>query len=156
VGQEGQVWFLAGGFGSSKVRRRCTVPGDKYLFFPAINMVFYAPEEKRAGFTCEQAKRNAALNNDRAIDLFVELDGVAVKDVKRFRVRSEKCFDIFERVPRSHQPYNAYPSASDGYWLLFAPLPKGRHTLKFGGRYNRDSADYGRMVQDIEYELTVE
>jgi hypothetical protein len=36
------------------------------------------------------------------------------------------------------------------------PLSAGRHTLKFGGKYNRQSADYGHMVQDIEYVLLVQ
>ncbi len=73
VNQRGNTWFLAGGFGSSKIQRTCTVP-----------------------------------------------------------------------------------SATDGFWLLLNPLPPGRHTLKFGGRYNHESTDYGRMVQDIEYVLNVQ
>ncbi len=32
VNQEGDVWFLAGGFGSSAIRRVCSVPSGKYIF----------------------------------------------------------------------------------------------------------------------------
>lgn len=46
--------------------------------------------------------------------------------------------------------------STDGFWLLLKPLSAGRHTLKFGGKYNRQSADYGHMVQDIEYVLLVQ
>ncbi|WP_415879725.1 hypothetical protein [Methylomonas sp. TEB] len=155
VGQQGNIWFLAGGFGSSKIKRNCVVPAGKSIFFPVVNMVYY-PREENNGFTCEQAKANAAVNNDKAIDLFVELDGVSVKNPKRYRARTEKCFNIFERVPKKYQPINAYPSASDGYWIGLSPLNKGKHTLKFGGRYNSESSAFGRMVQDIEYEITVE
>src|SRR4051794_36336370 len=38
TGQRGPVWFLAGGFGSSKVHRVCSIPAGKVLFFPVINM----------------------------------------------------------------------------------------------------------------------
>src|SRR5579859_6482918 len=155
VGQSGEVWFLAGGFGSARISRTCTIPFGKYIFFPVVNMAYWPPEEN-SGYTCEQAKASASLNNDTAVDLFASVDGVEIPNVKTYRARTEKCFDIFERVPRSYGPYKAFPSASDGYWLLVAPLPKGKHTIKFGGKYNRGSAAYGRMVQDIEYYVVVE
>jgi hypothetical protein len=154
TGQKGKVWFLAGGFGSSKIKRSCTIPAGKYIFFPVINMAYW-PREANNGFTCGQAKENAAINNDTALDLFVELNGVAVKDPKRYRAKTSKCFDIFERVPKDFNPYKAYPSASDGYWILLKPLNRGKHSFRFGGRYNNTTSDYGRMVQDIEYEISI-
>lgn len=156
TGQSGEVWFLAGGFGSSKIKRKCTIPAGRSLFFPLINMVYWPTPERVGVFTCERAKELSALNNDTAIDLFAEIDGKALDGLKQFRVASQSCFDVFSRVPSAQKPYKAYPSATDGYWLLVRPLPPGRHSIKFGGRYNRTSADYGRMVQDIEYELLVE
>ena len=155
LGQQGLVWFLSGGFGSAKIHRTCTIPEGKILFFPLINMSYW-PDKANNGSTCQQAMAGAALNNDTAIDLFAEIDGVAVNDLKKYRASSSECFDIFERIPPDQRPYNAYPSASDGYWLSVKPLQKGRHTLKFGGRYNRNSPYYGHMVQDIEYDLIVQ
>ena len=155
VGQQGGVWFLGGGYGSSKIRRVCTIPRGKAVFFPVINMVYWRAKDA-ASFTCAQAKRYAAINNETALDLFAELDGVPLPDVKSYRVSSERCFDIYGGIPEAQRPYNAYPSATDGYWLLLKPLEPGRHTLKFGGRYNHDSGEFGRMVQDIEYELIVD
>lgn len=155
VGQRGPVWFLAGGFGSSKVHRVCTIPPGRALFFPVINMV-YLPRQGDPTFNCERAKAAAAINNETTLDLFAELDGVPIEQVKRHRVSSEKCFNVFARVPSAKRPYKAYPSATDGYWLLIKPLDKGRHVLKFGGRYNHSSSAFGRMVQDIEYELIVQ
>lgn len=154
VGQRGKVWFLAGGYGSSKIQRNCVIPAEKYVFFPIINMVYY-PASENNGFTCEQAKTHAALNNETALDVFVELDGVPIKDPKRFRAKTKKCFNMFEHVPKAFKPYNAYPSATDGYWILLKPLPIGKHSVKFGGRYNSPDTPYGRMVQDIEYEILV-
>ncbi len=155
VGQRGDVWFLAGGFGSAKIHRNCTVPADKYLFFPVVNMSYW-PESENNGMTCDTVKHAAALNNDTAIDLFAELDGEGIDNVKNYRVASRECFNIFKRRPASLGGFNAHPSASDGYWLLLKPLSKGTHTLKFGGRYNNQSSEFGRMVQDIEYTITVQ
>lgn len=155
VGQQGNVWFLAGGFGSSRISRHCVIPGGKYIFFPVINMAYW-PSEENSGYTCDQAKRNAAVNNDGALSLFVAIDGVAVENPKRFRAQTDKCFDIFDRAGQSLHAYRAYPSASDGYWILLAPLGKGRHNIKFGGGYETSGEPYGRMVQDIEYDITVE
>jgi hypothetical protein len=155
-GQTGDIWFLAGGYGSSKITRKCKVPAGRTLFFPLINMVYWPTREGTTSFTCSRAKALAALNNDTAIDLFAEVDGRPVAALKEYRVTSEQCFDVLARAAASEMKYKAYPSATDGYWLKLKPLPPGRHSLKFGGRYNRSSEDYGRMVQDIEYELVVE
>lgn len=154
VGQSGPVWFLAGGFGSARIKRRCVVPASKILFFPLVNMVYF-PEQEGDGSRCHDAIRNAAYNNERAIDLFVEVDGVEVKGLERHRIRSRTCFNILARVDPARQPYNAYPSASDGFWMALQPLSQGRHNIKFGGRYNQRSSSYGNMVQDIEYEIIV-
>jgi len=155
AGQQGKVWFLAGGFGSARISRQCVIPAARFLFFPIITTAYW-PARGEILYTCEQARRNAAVNNDGARDLFVELDGVALGDPKRFRAATEGCFDILAKADPSSHPYQAYPSAADGYWVLIAPLAKGRHTLRFGGRYSAPGERGGGTVEDIEYELTVQ
>lgn len=155
TGQEGKVWFLAGGFGSSKISRSCRIPNDKYLFFPIINMAYW-PEKARNGYSCEHAQRSAAVNNDSALELFLEIDGQAIENPRHYRVRTSACFDVYERVPSERKAYRAYPAASDGYWIMLPPLARGRHTLKFGGRYNSKFDPFGKMVQDIEYQILVQ
>jgi hypothetical protein len=155
VGQRGNVWFLAGGFGSSKISRTCSIPAGRYVFFPIINMVQW-PGEDDTGYTCARARQLVALNNDTAIDLFASIDGVGLQNLKAHRVRTEACFDVFARVPREAEPPRGFPAATDGYWLLLPPLAKGEHRISFGGRYNNQSDTYGRMLQDIEYRIVVE
>ena len=41
------------------------------------------------------------------------------------------------------------PTATDGYWLLLRPLPKGKHTLRFGG-------SLPSLRQELVYTLIVE
>lgn len=155
VGQRGSVWFLAGGFGSSTIRRSCLVPVGKALYFPLVNVV-YRPAPDDDGQTCEQAKASAAMTNASAIDLFAEIDGKPVPDVKRFRIASKDCFDLYARMPTRMRPYRGFPSATDGFWLLLQPLSPGRHVLKFGGKYGGESPYAGQMIQDIQYQLTVQ
>jgi len=152
-GQQGDVWFLAGGFGSSTIKRTCEVPFGKYIFFPVINMVYY--KSKMGELTCEQAKKYAALNNDTLIDINVELDELMASNPAHARFSSEQCFNIFARSPMTAELYDAYPSATDGFWIMLKPLSKGAHSLKFQAKYNREDGAFGRMAQDIEYQLIV-
>jgi hypothetical protein len=154
TGQQGKVWFLAGGLGTSPIRRSCTIPAGKYIFFPVINMVYW-PLEPDSGFTCEEAMKNAAVNNAATIDLFVKVDKKIVKNPKQYRASTRKCFDVYERIAAERKPYNAFPSASDGYWILLKPLKPGKHTIKFGGHYNHSTSSHGRKLQDIEYTISV-
>lgn len=154
VAQKGPIWFLAGGFGASKIIRRCTIPQGKFIFFPVINMVYW-PRRPNNGYTCAQAEAHAAVNNDADLELHVVLDGTPLKSPKAYRAKSTHCFNMFADVPARYHAYNAFPSASDGYWILLRPLPPGHHLLKFSGRYNSPGTPYGKMVQDIEYKIDV-
>jgi len=152
-GQSGDVWFLAGGFGSSNIKRKCQVPAGKYIFFPVINMVYWKPQN--GTLSCEKAKEYAALNNDTLISIDLELDSKKASNPAHTRISSDQCFNIFSRVPDKANFYNAYPSATDGFWVMLSPLPEGKHVLKFQAKYNRENGAFGKMAQDIEYELIV-
>lgn len=152
-GQSGEVWFLAGGFGSTTIKRKCEVPSGKYIFFPVINMVYWKPKD--GVLSCEKAKEYAALNNDTLIDIEIELDANKAPNPAHTRLSSEQCFNIYARAPQTPATYDAYPSATDGFWVMLKPLSKGAHTLKFKAKYNRENGAFSKMAQDIEYELIV-
>lgn len=153
VGQTGNVWFLAGGFGTSKIKRTCEIPAGKYIFFPVINMVYYA--SKDFPLTCKEVKKYAALNNDELLSIAVELDGISASNPAHTRLASADCFDLMARVPREYNPPKVFPSASDGYWVMLKPLTKGKHSLKFNAQYDRNKGPYAKMAQDIEYDLII-
>jgi len=129
AGQEGEVWFLAGTYGSAPTSRTCTVPAGKHLFFPLINYVVM-PQNCSGCLTCKAAVETAAKMTDGAMGLFAELDGKSLPSLTDHRVTSGQCFNLSARAVGSPP---IQPSASDGYWLLLPPLTKGRHTLRFGG-----------------------
>lgn len=153
-GQGGDVWFLAGGYGSSRISRKCTIPEGKYIFFPIINMVYYPRSD--SNLACETVKKSAALNNDELLNISVELDGVSSENPAHYRLSSPDCFDLLGLIPKEENAPKVYPAASDGYWVMLKPLKKGKHVLKFSAQYDRENGAYGKMLQDIYYEIMVQ
>jgi hypothetical protein len=153
AGQTGDVWFLAGTYESSPVRRRCTIPSGKYVFFPVINMVYWRPPEQPV--TCEAVKRAAALNNDSLGSIEVVIDGVKLQSPERHREASPSCFDVFARIPKDVPAPPGYPAASDGYWVMLKPMAAGKHTIRFRARYDRPGGAVGDLRQDVSYDITV-
>lgn len=155
--QGGPVWFLAGTDGSGTVRRRCVVPNGKYLLLPVINMVYMQVEPTREHpyrLSCAKLQAKASANNDNLISAVVLVDGVAVQDVRRYRVQTPHCFPL--TVDESGKATDgALLAASDGYWLLLPPLPAGRHVIVVGANYGSKDRPYGHMLQDFEYDLDV-
>jgi hypothetical protein len=143
--QEGDVWFLAGTYGSAPARRTCRVPAGKHLFFPLINYVVM-PSQCGDCLTCEHSTATAKQVTDEVMGLFAELDGKSLPGLNDHRVASKACFNLAERVPGGPK---MEPSASNGYWLLLQPLPKGKHTLRFGG-------SLPSLRQELIYTLIVE
>jgi len=153
VGQKGEVWFLAGGYGSSTINRQCEIPYGKHVFFPIINMLYYPRYE--GSTTCDRVKEKAALNNDHLLDIYVELDGVAAWNPASSRMSSSKCFDLLGLIPEKYNAPEVFPSATDGYWVMLKPLSRGQHILRFQAGYGRENSNFGQMMQDIEYEIIV-
>ncbi len=152
-GQNGDVWFLAGGYGSSIISRTCEIPEGKYIFFPVINMLSYP--SKQNPLTCEKAKASAALSNDKLLYIEIELNSIKASNPAHTRLFSENCFDLLGLVPKKYNAPKIYPSASDGYWVMLKPLPKGTHKLQFNAKYNRENSNYGKVLQHIQYNIII-
>ncbi len=157
VNQTGPVWFLAGGFGSSLIKRTCEVPAGKYLFFPVVNMVYYPSNRQLASgsVTCQAAMKSAAANNDNLAYIEVVVDGKLFNDAKELRIHPNECFDLGKRMKRPDGAPKIFPAATDGYWMMLKPLPPGEHSISFKAHYNNPGKSYGDMIQIIEYDLRI-
>lgn len=153
VGQSGPVWFLAGGYGSSRIHRSCEVPAGRHLFFPVINVVQMLYPTTAAD--CPALQAEAAANNDTYVFLKVLLDGESLDSPERFRLASTTCFDPFARSPASATAPQDALAATDGYWIMLQPLPAGPHLLEFRAFYTNPDEALGDMVQNIAYNLTI-
>ena len=140
-GQQGDVWFLAGVYGSSPVKRECAVPAGKWLFFPIVNYVTYPPAPDAVG--CESLIEDVRAYTERPRDLTLIIDGVAVEDLTVHRQATRDCFDLGARSGE-----RIYPAAGNGYYVMLKPLPPGRHTIKWGGILET-------LRQAVVYEITV-
>jgi hypothetical protein len=162
VGQHGSVWFLAGVFGGGQPTiRECSVPEGTALYFPVINSInFNTPN------VCGQGSDNLSVNElrgfsadfvDGATELSVEVDGVAIKNLRRVK---SKVFavalpedNVFDSLCVNHGgvPAGIYsPAVDDGFYVLLDRLPAGPHTLHFHAE-NPDQ----NFIQDVTYKLMV-
>ena len=141
--QSGDVWFLAGTYGTRRTIRTCTVPAGKYLFFPLINYVVF-PDGSGLTLTCEMARSYAARSTNDVSSLVLEVDGKIFKDLKVHRQASRECFDLAEL-----DGGGLAPAAANGYYIMLRPLSPGTHTLNFGGILPE-------MTQAVTYTLLVE
>lgn len=142
--QSGQVWFLAGTYGTQRTIRTCRVPKDKYLFFPLINYV--VARSPGGNSSCEQVKGTAARMTEGVSALVLEIDGVRYEGLEKHRLSVRDCFDLGSRRP---ERFRIYPAAANGYYVMLKPLPAGHHTLNFGGALPS-------MLQAVTYTLIVE
>ncbi len=148
-GQSGKVWFLAGNFGGVS-ERSCTIRKHKQLFFPIVNSLWWTPED---GDTVPEVRAFANGSINPVDTLMVEVNGVEVLDVYAYRAQSPAGGFVWNNDEFQEElgldPMDR-PSASDGYWILLDPLPKGEHTVRFVG----GSTEQGFEL-DVTYHLTV-
>jgi hypothetical protein len=140
VNQSGPVWFLAGTEGTEGVTRRCRVPAGKHVFLPVITMMELGEPER-----CERTKANVRANNEHVVATEVSVDGHRYA-LAPLRMSSD-CFSVYG--------HGRGGAATDGYWLMLAPMAEGEHRLRVKVRYDNPGSDFGDMDQDFEYDLQV-
>ena len=140
--QSGDVWFLAGTYGSARTIRTCTVPRGKYLFFPIVNYVVMPNSTQN--LSCASAIGTAARMTDDLLKILLEVDGKPYEGLVAHRLATE-CFDLGALAP----PLHLYPAAANGYYVMLRPLPPGEHVINFGGALPS-------MIQLVTYTLIVE
>ena len=160
AGQSGDVWFLAGVFGT--VERTCTIPAGKALFFPMANVECSSLEAPDSGFYGATAKEQRACAKfwaDHFVDVFCEIDGVAVAKPESYRAKSPQYTFTAPSPWIFGDVGGTGTSVSDGYYILLTPLSSGEHSVRFGGTFRFTVEEDGFDAEfslDITYHLTVE
>ena len=158
--QVDEVWFLAGSFSTTPVVRTCEVPAGKSLFFPLINIAYFAflndpPDTRTEAFV----RANGSCTEPAHISAWI--DEFHVPRPNRFFTGSSGSQSPFFNVQMP--PGNVFgadeaaipelvlsPSAEQGYYLFVGPLRPGTHTI----RWTASGCTPGGS-QDIRYVLTV-
>lgn len=153
LNQAGPVWFLAGTEGTMRASRQCEIPSGRFIFFPVIAMITNATPGKT--IDCKTAQARAGDNNNHLGKVSVTLDGQAIQRISARRIRSTGCFDAYANAAYLEHHRDYLPAATDGYWVMLAPLAEGRHHLVVHARYNNPGKPLGDLEQTFDYELQV-
>jgi len=146
VGQSGPVWFLAGSYGQVVVRT-VTIPAGKALFFPIYDQCWInIPYLGDPPWSAEQevwVRDFVAASVDAVSgpnDLACEIDGVPVADLLSYRSGTAPGEEFMVDLPVNDcwgltawglpEPGTYGPSIQEGVYLMVAPLPAGRHTIR--------------------------
>jgi hypothetical protein len=176
VGQVNPVWFIGGEIGSlfapsdGSAERTITIPGGMALFFPILNVSWTNQEcvDPDTAYTYTELRQFAADAVESVVDIYCQVDGTTIIDspdmtgAARFRAQAEEFsytipddnvfVDICGDFPVSvtHDPV-----ASDGIWLMLAPLPPGPHEIRFGGTFPGAPPTFVSFQLDVVYHITV-
>jgi hypothetical protein len=154
VGQNNSdVWFLSG-HGGGEVTRACSIPAGKAIFFPVINVEcdYLSP-----GLKTESDLRKCAKDDqDKVTNLHAIVDGVAIPDLKKYRVQSP----LFNMTVPEDNIMGISPgttqAVSDGFWIFLKPLPPGKHEIHFTGSLADFTATGPlNIVEDAKYDITI-
>ncbi len=140
--QVDKVWFLAGSFDpTATVVRKCTVPAGKALFFPLINIGFFAFLNDKPKERTEEFVRKAGSCTEAA-QISVWIDGLKVNNPNQHSTgpsRSQSPIFNVQMPPgnilgadeKTVRQLVLSPSAEEGYYLFVWPLKPGPHTIRW-------------------------
>lgn len=152
--QEGEVWFLAGPFGTHE--RFITVPSGKALFVSLLNVECSTLEGPDTGFHGDtEAEQRACAKYwaDHIVNVACAIDGEAVQNIGDFRVSSPQ-FEFDAPTPWLFGDTGGHgTSVGDGYYVMLEPLPKGAHTIHYTGAFHFTLADDGFDL-DLPVDMT--
>jgi hypothetical protein len=172
-GQVDPVWFLCGILGSlfaptdGTAVRDITVPnGTAFFVGPACvswtNQECVDPDTTYSYTELRQFAYDAVQS---VRDVRCEVNGVSLLDspdlagAARFRAQAQQfsylvpADNVFVEICNDAATSVVHgPVASDGIWVMIAPLPPGQHTIHFEGTFPGNPVDFH---QDITYHVTV-
>lgn len=154
VGQEDPNLWLLAGTGGGEVTRACTIPAGKAILFPVLNVECdYLSSDLK---TESDLRKCAKDDQDKATNLQATVDGVAIPDLKSYRVQSP-LFNI--TLPKDNVmgvPPVTTQAVSDGFWIILKPLPAGKHQIHFSGSLVDFTATGPlNFVSDAKYDITI-
>lgn len=127
------VWFLTGTFGNIlSVKRKCTIPVGKAIFFPILEKEDSLAEDSDLKCDADLVERCRDAT-DRVVYMEASIDDIKIKNLETYRVQSE----VFDFNFPNGSVYKVKPgltrSVCDGFWLFIKPLTAGKHYICFKG-----------------------
>jgi len=154
AGQSGKVWFWASPEGT--ITREVTLPEGKAFLLSLRDVDTSSLEEPPFfGATEEQQRSNSVWFADHIVDVFCTVDGIPI-DLTGFRFVTPQ-FEFTAPTPFIFGATGGTGTAvGDGYFLIFPSLPKGRHTIHYGGTFHFEPGELGDEALDFTKDTTIE
>jgi hypothetical protein len=154
VNQENQnAWFLTTA-GSGTVERTCNIPAGKAILTPvAANECSYA---EFPNLKTEAELRDCAVTGDEVSSIAASIDGVAVKDIRKYRIQSPLFNATLAENNVFGAPAGETKAVSDMFVLFLKPLSPGKHELRLS-QTTLDNPTTGTQsfAYDVIYHLNV-
>jgi hypothetical protein len=152
--QSGPVWFLAGTFGGA-VTRECTIPSDKAILVPIMNVECDSATDP-AFDTESELRACAKADQDTVITKEITVDGVNFANLDSFRFQSPLFNLTFPENNIAGIAPQTTKAVSDGFWILLEPLPPGGHEIHFKASLGDPTAiGTENFALDVRYLITV-
>jgi hypothetical protein len=152
--QEGPVWFLPGTAGG-KAERTCAIPAQKAILFPIISAE-YSYKEYPNLKTESELRKGVVLNQDKVTSLEASVDGMQLKDLRKYRVQSPLFDATFPKNNLFGVSAGPTQAVADGFWILLQPLSPGKHDIHFkGAEVDFTSTGTNSFATDVTYHLNV-
>jgi hypothetical protein len=154
INQTGPVWFLAGTFGGA-VTRECTIPSDKGILVPLINVACDSATEPSLDTEAE-LRSCAKADQDTVIAKEIAIDGVNIDNLESYRFQSSLFNLTFPENNIAGVAAQTAKAVSDGYWILLEPLSPGSHEIHFKAALGDPTAiGITNFALDVRYLLTI-
>jgi len=152
--QSGPVFFLASVINlSGTVERTFSVPAGRAIFFP-ITTIEGDNACVEPPLTMDQLRAGAAALLATVEELHASVDGVPLRDLPRYRVISPVFSYTLPATDNLAQFFGCdisgavSPAVSDGFFILLAPLSRGRHDVRFGATFGPGNNNFQFEVVD--------
>jgi hypothetical protein len=159
AGQSGKVWFWAAP-DSCRGPIAATLTPGKALFLTIRDVETSSLEDPPFhGDTEAEQRANSRWLADHIVGVFCIIDGKPVRHLSDFRFSTPQVRFTAPSPWIFGATGGAGTSVGDGYYLLLHPLPRGRHTIHYGGTFHFEAGELGPdavdLVKDITIDLTV-
>jgi hypothetical protein len=153
--QSGSVWFW--GAPDGPITRTVTIPQGKALFV-AIRDVETSTLEESPFFGATEAEQraNSKWFADHIVDVFCVINGVPVENLQAFRFSTPQ-FEFTAPTPWIFGATGGTGTGvGDGYHLMLHSIPKGTHTIHYGGTFHFDAGELGDEPLDLPHDVTIQ
>jgi hypothetical protein len=152
-GQKGDVWYV--GAPDGPLTREVFLPSGKALLL-TIRDVEVSSLEAPPFYGATEAEQCAMANwfADHIVEVYCEINGVPVPNLWDYRASSPQ-FEFTAPSPWIWgETGGTATSVSDGYFVM-VELPKGRHTIHYGGTYHFAAGELSDEAFDLPHDVTM-